>query len=248
LDKVFANDLGSALYWAVTKLPRKYLWDCQGYHIEDITPPDVKRKGQSSNPSYAQTLWFAIREVQSTAWATNSQAVPQTPGWKQWLEEALGQAELGNAAWPAVERLRVFVKGGPDDKSLAQQQPTTTSEQGTRNTWEPELSSSVKNDELLGGTGLQSRQALDGNDASVPLSPNTIQGQSERPSLRKGIKVSVKFRRRFLEVIATSCKRRVEAMAASKLSWWPLSAPEDDLKRGYTRIYSKKFVSATHPL
>jgi len=39
-------------------------------------------------------------------------------------------------------------------------------------------------------------------------------------------------------------KRYIEYIAGSKLSWWPLVDPEDELKADYVRIYSMKFVSA----
>ena len=39
------------------------------------------------------------------------------------------------------------------------------------------------------------------------------------------------------------CKQRIEYLAGSKLSWWPLTDPEEVLKADYVRIYSMKFVS-----
>ena len=39
------------------------------------------------------------------------------------------------------------------------------------------------------------------------------------------------------------CKRCIEYVAGSKLSWWPLAGPEDVLKADYVRVYSMKFVS-----
>ncbi|KZL78246.1 cyclin-dependent protein kinase complex component [Colletotrichum tofieldiae] len=39
-------------------------------------------------------------------------------------------------------------------------------------------------------------------------------------------------------LIQDSCKRGIESIAGSQLSWWPFAEPERELQVGYTRIYS----------
>lgn len=50
------------------------------------------------------------------------------------------------------------------------------------------------------------------------------------------------FTRPMAPTLLDLCKRLIEQVAGCPLSWWPLTEPEDELKPGYTRVYSKQFV------
>ena len=54
--------------------------------------------------SFARTLWYAIREVGSTAWVEEGCNVPPDDCWKRWLAEAQQAVDEGSRAWPAVKR------------------------------------------------------------------------------------------------------------------------------------------------
>jgi hypothetical protein len=103
----------NAVYWAVSLLPRHAFWDMSRYRVNDITPADATNADQSAPTSAnsfegrattARTLWYAIREVGSTAWVEEGFYVPPTDKWKQWLAEAQQAVDEGNRAWQAVRR------------------------------------------------------------------------------------------------------------------------------------------------
>ena len=41
------------------------------------------------------------------------------------------------------------------------------------------------------------------------------------------------------------CKKTVEHLAGTRLSWWPLSEPEETLKANYTRVYSQPLIDSS---
>jgi len=61
--------------------------------IDRLPKPASTRKGESTkfvdlNPTFTLALWKAILVTQSTEWVRVSGAAPDTPAWKEWLEEA----------------------------------------------------------------------------------------------------------------------------------------------------------------
>ena len=101
----------NAVYWFAALMPSGTHWEFPLYQWEDITPEDTKyqyRSTETTVPTYTRSLWKAILETQSVAWARNGVAVPNTPQWNQWLEEAESNAKNGNRSWPALEeKLRI---------------------------------------------------------------------------------------------------------------------------------------------
>jgi hypothetical protein len=51
------------------------------------------------------------------------------------------------------------------------------------------------------------------------------------------------FTRSPVTAIQHLCKRAVEHLAGTRLSWWPLSEPEEELKANCTRVYSQPLTS-----
>lgn len=88
--------------------------DLSRYQVDDITPADAANAhcqcavtGPGFSEGYiseGRTLWYAIREVGSTAWVEEGLYVPPTDKWKQWLAEAQKAVDEGNRDWPAVKR------------------------------------------------------------------------------------------------------------------------------------------------
>lgn len=112
---VFLN----ALHWAVSLLPRRAFWDLSRYHVDDITPDDATNAHQSAPTgadslegltATSRTLWYAIREVESTSWVEEGCYVPPTDDWKRWLAEAQQAVNEGNRAWQAVRREREIMQ------------------------------------------------------------------------------------------------------------------------------------------
>lgn len=112
----------NGLYWGLGMLPLKYFWDLSRYNCNDVTKEDSKNAHGVTNamdereghPSFTRTLWFAIRETKSIGWVERSGAAPGTPQWKQWLNEALKNAQDGNRDWPAVKRKNEIMSGVSD--------------------------------------------------------------------------------------------------------------------------------------
>lgn len=49
---------------------------------------------------------------------------------------------------------------------------------------------------------------------------------------------NISLARGFSSAIQDFCKRGIEDIAGCRLSWWPLSEPEEELEPGHTRVYS----------
>ncbi|CAN9155528.1 unnamed protein product [Alternaria alternata] len=52
----------------------------------------------------------------------------------------------------------------------------------------------------------------------------------------------VLFTKPLISAVQDLCKRAVEHAAGTKLSWWPLTEPEQELRPNYTRIYSQLHI------
>lgn len=131
-------------YWLLGMLPRRYFWDLSRYVWEDVTPEDAKNShkmvdasadiyGVEGYPSFTRTLWYAIRETESTGWVERSGAAPSTSQWRRWLREAGENARKHNRGWPAVARKDQIMRedadgadsspGGPEADQAAQHAP-----------------------------------------------------------------------------------------------------------------------------
>jgi hypothetical protein len=53
------------------------------------------------------------------------------------------------------------------------------------------------------------------------------------------------FTRSSVTAIQDLCKKTVEHVAGTRLSWWPLSEPEEELKANYTRVYSQPLTDSS---
>ncbi|KAM0513567.1 hypothetical protein ACHAPE_007617 [Trichoderma viride] len=112
----------NGLYWGLGMLPMKYFWDLSRYNCKDITQKDSKnargvtnpKDEREGHPSFTRTLWYAIRETKSIGWVERSGAAPGTPQWKQWLSEALENAQDGKRDWAAVKRKNEIFSGVTD--------------------------------------------------------------------------------------------------------------------------------------
>ncbi|KAL6914322.1 hypothetical protein ACHAPO_011717 [Fusarium lateritium] len=108
----------NGLYWGLGMIPRSYFWDLSRYECKEVTPDDAKNAHETTNendqregyPSFTRTLWYAIRETQRTGWVAGSGAAPSTDQWKNWLREALANANNGNRSWGSVARKDAIVK------------------------------------------------------------------------------------------------------------------------------------------
>ena len=58
-------------------------------------------------PSFARTLWYAIRETKETEWAFRSGMIQNTQEWRLWLDEA--QSNINNPVWSAVASYRRLI-------------------------------------------------------------------------------------------------------------------------------------------
>ncbi|KAL7785899.1 hypothetical protein V8C37DRAFT_393381 [Trichoderma ceciliae] len=102
----------NGLYWGLGMMPRTYFWDLSRYSWRDVTAHDGQKADAITDedderegyPSFTRTLWYAIRETKAIGWVERSGAAPGTSQWKEWLNEALENANAGNRGWPAVKR------------------------------------------------------------------------------------------------------------------------------------------------
>jgi len=59
------------------------------------------------------------------------------------------------------------------------------------------------------------------------------------------IDYDVLFTKPLMSAVQDLCKRAVEHAAGTKLSWWPLIEPEQELRPNYTRIYSQLYIGSS---
>ncbi|KAF4552655.1 Hypothetical protein D9617_9g024440 [Elsinoe fawcettii] len=101
----------NAVYWIVALLPLKWFWHVDAYRVEHNRrlPDHIKFahqrmdvNGRPLDDSYTRTLWYAIHRSKSTSWVWPSASVPDTPMWRQWIEEA--EQNIDDPNWDAVGR------------------------------------------------------------------------------------------------------------------------------------------------
>jgi hypothetical protein len=93
----------NGFYWAVSLLPKQWLWDMSRYNCKDVTPARMKNaseKGPDGKPSFTRSLWYAIQATETTNWVAISKAAPKTDAWEKWIE--LAQKNIKNDEWDAV--------------------------------------------------------------------------------------------------------------------------------------------------
>lgn len=80
------------------------------------------------------------------------------------------------------------------------------------------------------------------NVAAETVQIPTVRTTDERCPQAPDIQYDIFFTRPITPTLLDLCKRLTEQIAGCPLSWWPLAEPEKELKTGYTRVYSKRFV------
>ncbi|KAI0381136.1 hypothetical protein F5Y04DRAFT_84638 [Hypomontagnella monticulosa] len=96
--------------------------------------PDLR--GRERYPSFARTLWYAIRATRETEWVLRNEVVPGTPQWREWLDEA--KRNVDNKDWPAVSELerimlnddgsKVYGRPPKERETNERQEPSTQDE------------------------------------------------------------------------------------------------------------------------
>ena len=73
------------------------------------------------NPTFTNAMWKAIVATKSIAWVKKNDALPETPVWNEWLEDALKEAQKGDVTWATMENCSYPVKSYsvPDWEPLA---------------------------------------------------------------------------------------------------------------------------------
>ncbi|PNS20935.1 hypothetical protein CAC42_2866 [Sphaceloma murrayae] len=103
-------------YWMIALLPLKLFWHVAAYRIdpEPDLPVHVRDahetvlfRGRELPDSYTRTIWYTIHRSRSTTWVWSSASVPDTPAWREWVEEAAEHIDDSN--WDAVERKDVIM-------------------------------------------------------------------------------------------------------------------------------------------
>lgn len=93
-------------------------------------------------------------------------------------------------------------------------------------------------------------------EADRPRARSLIASEYLRAKLRKlarsntsmrgtEIDYDVLFTKPLMSAVQDRCKRAVEHAAGTKLSWWPLTEPEQELRPNYTRIYSQPHIGSS---
>ncbi|KAK4225751.1 hypothetical protein QBC38DRAFT_420686 [Podospora fimiseda] len=95
----------NVLYWGVTLLPKRLLWDLRGrFEVRDVTPWDHSR-GEVED-GWVRMVWLAIREVGVEKWAEGWGYGVEERVWREWVGEAGKAVKRGERGWKGVERLR----------------------------------------------------------------------------------------------------------------------------------------------
>lgn len=124
-------------YWLLSILPPHLFWDLSRYKWADVTPVDCRGNEVFDGSSvYSKTLWYAIRETKSTAWIPRSGAVPNTPQWRKWYDEAQVAAVSGNRDWPAVERKETIMRESLDESEKPAKTYDTSTQTAGVDDWE----------------------------------------------------------------------------------------------------------------
>ena len=94
-------------------------WVLTHYEVKEEYPPGLDRAdkekpeyaGSERLPSFARTLWYAVRETRETEWIFNGGILPEIRGWRLWSYEA--RSNIDNPIWPAVAScLRLVTRRG----------------------------------------------------------------------------------------------------------------------------------------
>ena len=83
-------------YWIGAALPPARHWNMARFNvteIEIIGAGSAPRKERlDGNRKYTDALWTAIAVTRSSEWVREAGWAPKTPAWKEWLDQAQGQA------------------------------------------------------------------------------------------------------------------------------------------------------------
>lgn len=106
----------NAAYWVVAALPSKMNWDMTCFRIErqqfakselldaakwakegDEQSPEAKDMDPKTfadyNPTFTWALWRAIATTKKIGWVEHSNATPNSPAWRHWIQDARMQAQ-----------------------------------------------------------------------------------------------------------------------------------------------------------
>lgn len=106
-------------YWMVSLVPKKHLWDLSKYECESLLDKDKDpdfmdflgtQQKMNPIPAYTRTLWYAIYASQCTDWCQKTDALPKTPAWEEWLEQAAIKAQIGEKEWDPVKTLNELLQ------------------------------------------------------------------------------------------------------------------------------------------
>jgi hypothetical protein len=105
----------NAAYWLVAALPSKMNWDMSCFRIEkqqfgksnldaikwakdEEEIAEAKEMDPKTftdyNPTFTWALWRAIIATKKIGWVEHSNATPNSPAWKHWIQDAWTQAQL----------------------------------------------------------------------------------------------------------------------------------------------------------
>lgn len=96
-------------------------------------------------------------------------------------------------------------------------------------------------------------QNLHAFSRSVHHSADAEEGLHDTPSIGTrgsdlpGLDYYIDFARGLSALVQDTFKRSFEHIVGCRLSWWPLTEPEDTLESGHIRVYSMPFVSPKRP-
>ena len=91
-------------YWCTAARRRTHSWK-----INDIFDVEEHHDQYSREESYTQCLFAAIRASGQSKWLKDINALPNTPQWNNWLDEA--DSNKHDAKWDAAAALKRLVIG-----------------------------------------------------------------------------------------------------------------------------------------
>lgn len=94
------------MYWAIPMvMHERDTWDMSRYNFRRCLD---REPGYTKEPSYTQTLWYAIRETREIGWVEHAKLAPNSPYWKMWLQEA--KENIDNEDWDPVEAKNTLMR------------------------------------------------------------------------------------------------------------------------------------------
>ena len=60
------------------------------------------------NPTFTHAMWKAIVATQSIAWVKKNDALPETPVWNEWLQDALREAQKSSITEAIGKEVKTF--------------------------------------------------------------------------------------------------------------------------------------------